>query len=91
MTNIVGEDRDIGYGVLRMTEAQRWTPQALANPLLAVLLAFNFDLGVMFHDVEIERILAGERTWAEAAPVLGAGLRKTARLAARDYVIWPLP
>jgi NADPH-dependent stearoyl-CoA 9-desaturase len=90
MTNIVGEDRDIGYGVLRMTEAQRWTPQALANPLLAVLLAFNFDLAVMFHDVEIERILAGERTWAEAAPVLRAGMRKTARLAARDYLVWPL-
>ncbi len=90
MTNILGEDRDIGYGVLRMTDAERWTPWALANPLLAVALALNFDLGVMFHDVEIERIMAGERTWAEAAPVLRAGLRKTGRLAARDYLIWPL-
>ena len=25
-TNIVGKDRDIGYGVLRMSEDQRWTP-----------------------------------------------------------------
>ncbi len=89
-TNIRGEDRDIGYGVLRMSDAQRWTPAALANPLIATLLAFNFDHMVMLHDVEIDRILTGARTWAEAAPVLRAGLRKTGRLAARDYIIWPL-
>ena len=90
LTNILGEDRDIGYGILRMSEAQPWTPVALANPLLAVLLAFNFDLGVMFHDVEVDRIVAGERTWQEATPVLRAGLRKAGRLAARDYLLWPL-
>ena len=25
-TNIVGKDRDVGYGVLRMSEDQRWYP-----------------------------------------------------------------
>ena len=33
-TNIVGKDRDIGYGVLRMSEDQRWTPYYLGNPRL---------------------------------------------------------
>ena len=33
-TNIVGKDRDIGYGVLRMSEDQAWTPYYLGNPRL---------------------------------------------------------
>ncbi|EUA43356.1 fatty acid desaturase family protein [Mycobacterium xenopi 3993] len=31
-TNIVGMDRDIGYGILRMSEGQRWHPYYLGNP-----------------------------------------------------------
>ena len=38
-TNIVGKDRDIGYGVLRMSEDQRWRPYYLGNPVYAALLA----------------------------------------------------
>ena len=34
-TNIVGKDRDIGYGVLRMSEDQEWRPYYLGNPLYA--------------------------------------------------------
>ena len=34
-TNIVGKDRDIGYGVLRMSEDQPWRPYYLGNPLWA--------------------------------------------------------
>ena len=34
-TNIVGKDRDIGYGVLRMSEDQPWHPYYLGNPLYA--------------------------------------------------------
>ena len=41
-TNIVGKDRDIGYGVLRMSEDQRWHPYYLGNPLYAALLATFF-------------------------------------------------
>src|SRR5882757_6959829 len=32
-TNIVGMDRDIGYGLLRMSESQRWEPRFLGNPV----------------------------------------------------------
>jgi len=89
-TNIVGKDRDIGYGVLRMSPATPWSPAHLANPMIAALLALNFDLGVMLHDVEFERVMSGKRPWREAWVTLQAGLRKTGRLAAKDYVIWPL-
>ena len=31
-TNIVGMDRDVGYGILRMSEDQRWTPVLPGQP-----------------------------------------------------------
>ena len=34
-TNIVGKDRDVGYGMLRMSEDQRWHPDYLGNPVYA--------------------------------------------------------
>ena len=34
-TNILGKDRDIGYGVLRMDEDQPWRPYYLGNPVYA--------------------------------------------------------
>src|SRR4029079_3319571 len=39
LTNSGGKDRDIGYGVLRMSEEQPWNPVYLANPLLAFIVA----------------------------------------------------
>ena len=88
-TNILGKDRDVGYGILRMSEDQRWNPTYLLNPVFASLLALNFDLGVMLHDVEVENIMAGRRSWAEAWPGLKDGLKKTGRLAAKDYALFP--
>ena len=35
-TNIVGMDRDIGYGILRMSEDQRWKPVLPRQPGLRV-------------------------------------------------------
>jgi len=45
-TNVVGKDRDIGYGILRMSEDERWRPYYLGNPLYAALLATFFQYGV---------------------------------------------
>ena len=89
-TNVLGKDRDIGYAILRISPDQRWTPRALGNPIYAALLALMFEHGVMLHDLEVERILSGKRSWNETAPVLRRGLRKTAQQAAKDYAIWPL-
>ncbi len=89
-TNIQDKDRDIGYGILRMSEDQPWHPVYLANPVLATLLALNFDLGVMLHDVEFERVLSGKRTRREAWATLREGLRKTGKVFAKDFILWPL-
>src|SRR6187431_2072557 len=64
-TNIVGKDRDIGYGILRMSEEQPWHPYYLGNALYATLLATFFQYGVAMHDLEFERIVKGETTFSE--------------------------
>ena len=45
-TNILGKDRDIGYGILRMDEDQKWRPYYLGNPVYAFLLMTFFQWGV---------------------------------------------
>ncbi len=89
-TNVVGKDRDIGYGVLRMSEGKPWSPWDLLNPVKATALMLAFDHGVMLHDVETEQIAKGNKTVAQQWPILREGLKKSARVDGKDYVLWPL-
>ncbi len=88
-TNILGKDRDIGYGILRMDEDQEWRPYYLGNPVYATLLMLGFEWGVMLHDLEIDRIVAGERTWAETKHLHRGMLRKIRNQTLKDYVLFP--
>ena len=88
-TNVLGKDRDIGYGVLRMSEEQPWRPRDLGNPVYAALLALFFQWGVAFHDLEVERIQAGEIGWADKRDILQAIWRKGRRQVLKDYVLFP--
>ena len=89
-TNIVGKDRDIGYGILRMSEEEPWRPYYLGNPVWAALLAVLFQYGVAVHDLEAERIAAGEVTWAEKRGMLADIWRKVKGQTVKDYVLFPL-
>jgi NADPH-dependent stearoyl-CoA 9-desaturase len=89
-TNVVGMDRDIGYGILRMSAEQRWRPYFLGNPAYAFLLMVLFQYGVALHELEAERIRAGEITLADKREVLDGIWRKTKRQLLKDYVAFPL-
>jgi linoleoyl-CoA desaturase len=89
-TNIVGMDRDIGYGILRMSEDQPWERYFLGNPLYAFLLMVLFQYGVALHEVETERIRTGEISVADKRDVLKEIWRKTGRQTLKDYVAFPL-
>ncbi|SBW22626.1 Stearoyl-CoA 9-desaturase [Candidatus Protofrankia californiensis] len=89
-TNIIGKDRDLGYGILRMQESQEWRPKYFGNPLYAFLLMILFEWGVLLHDLEAEKIFAGERTWAEAKPLHRGMLRKVRNQTLKDYILFPL-
>jgi NADPH-dependent stearoyl-CoA 9-desaturase len=89
-TNVLGLDRDIGYGVLRMSEDQPWRPRDLGNPVYAGLLALLFQWGVAVHDLEVERIEAGEVSLSDKRDVLRAIWRKGRRQVLKDYLLFPL-
>ena len=88
-TNILGKDRDIGYGILRMDEDQKWHPYYLGNPVYATLLMLFFEWGVLLHDLEVERIVAGERTWADTKHLHRGMIRKVRNQTLKDYVLFP--
>ena len=73
-TNVLGKDRDIGYGILRMSEDQPWRPRDLGNPIYATLLMLLFQWGVAVHDLEVERIEAGEIEWGDKREILQGDL-----------------
>jgi fatty acid desaturase len=89
-TNVLEKDRDVGYGILRMSEEQPWSPRSLANPIAAFWLAVLFEYGVAVHDLEADRILRGERSLREVLPLLGDIGRKVRRQVTKDYVLFPL-
>ncbi len=89
-TNIVGKDRDIGYGMLRMTEEEPWGPRWLGNPLYALALALFFQYGVAMHDLEVERIGEGEPEWRSRPKLLAGIWRKVRSQTLKDYVLFPL-
>jgi NADPH-dependent stearoyl-CoA 9-desaturase len=88
-TNILGKDRDIGYGILRMDEDQKWHPYYLGNPVYAFLLMVFFEWGVAMHDLEVENIVKGKRRIADNQALHRGIMRKVRRQALKDYVLFP--
>ena len=89
-TNIVDMDRDIGYGVLRMSEDQKWSPYYLGNPLYAFLLMVFFQYGVALHELETERIRTGEIRLRDKKDMLREMWAKVRKQTVKDYVAFPL-
>jgi linoleoyl-CoA desaturase len=88
-TNVIGRDRDVGYGILRIDERQPWSKVALGQPVYAAVLATLFQWGVALHDVEIEEVMKGRKTKADAKAQLAAIAKKGGRQLLKDYVLFP--
>ncbi|MGW5223626.1 fatty acid desaturase family protein [Nocardia niigatensis] len=88
-TNILDMDRDVGYGILRVDEAQNWNVLRLGNPLYAFILMVAFEWGVMGHDLEVENIVRGKKPWSEVKTLLQGQWRKAGRQVLKDYVVFP--
>jgi linoleoyl-CoA desaturase len=87
---VLGRDRDVGYGILRMSEQEPWRLRDLGNPLYAALLALFFQYGVALHDLELDRVLAGEVELSEKREELDAVWRKVRQQTLKDYVLFPM-
>ena len=88
-TNILGKDRDVGYGLLRMGSEQRWVPAALGQPVYALLLALAFEWGVGLHDLRLDEYLVGKRPLSELPERARPFLRKAGWQIFKDYALFP--
>jgi linoleoyl-CoA desaturase len=89
-TNVLGKDRDVGYEILRVTDAQPWKPAYLAQPFYATLLALLFEWGVAMHDIDLGALRRGETKLSGVRALLNGIGRKARRQVVKDYVVWPL-
>ncbi|WIM93963.1 acyl-CoA desaturase [Actinoplanes oblitus] len=90
-TNVVGKDNDLGYGIMRVDENQRWHPFFLAQPLWNFINALFFEYGIAAYDLELGRNLQTKKR--RSNPVFRKNLkavgRKIGKQALKDYVIHP--
>ena len=52
-TNVLGRDNDLGYGILRVDEDQRWSLFFLGQPLWQVINALIFEYSIAAYDLEL--------------------------------------
>ncbi|MGZ4475971.1 MAG: fatty acid desaturase family protein, partial [Nocardioides sp.] len=91
-TNIIGKDNDLGYGIMRVDEDQRWTPASLGQPLYNFINMIFFEYGIAAYDLELGRNLRlpKEKRPQEFKENVGKTLRKVRKQATKDYVVHPL-
>ena len=58
-TNVLGRDNDLGYGIMRVDEDQRWVPMCLGQPLWNFVTACIFEYGIAAHDLGLGKRLRG--------------------------------
>jgi linoleoyl-CoA desaturase len=90
-TNILGMDNDLGFGIMRVDEAQPWRPRHLFQPVLNLLNALVFEYGIAAYDLELGRLRRGETSRSSRfREDLLLTLGKARRQATKDYVVFPL-
>jgi fatty acid desaturase len=91
-TNVIGKDNDLGYGIMRVDEDQKWHPLYLAQPLWNFINACFFEYGIAAYDLELGKNLATKKRRSDPAFKAGvkAVLGKIRKQATKDYVLHPL-
>jgi linoleoyl-CoA desaturase len=91
-TNIVGKDNDLGYGIMRVDEDQRWHPMYLLQPLWNFVNACFFEYGIAAYDLDLGRNLQipKEKRPASFSGAARNTLRKIRKQMTKDYVVHPL-
>ena len=90
-TNVVGKDNDLGYGIMRVDEAQEWERRHLVQPLLNLVNALMFEYGIATYDLDLGETLRSGRGFSPEQQVeVRTTARRVARNAFRDYVLHPL-
>jgi linoleoyl-CoA desaturase len=90
-TNVIGRDNDLGYGIMRVDEDQKWYPAHLGQPLYNFLNACFFEYGIAAYDLELGRNLQTKERRRD--PKFRAAVkqvrRKIGRQVLKDYIVHP--
>jgi linoleoyl-CoA desaturase len=89
-TNVLGKDRDLGFGALRVHERQCWRPSRLGQPLSSAILALFFEWGLASHGVQLRLYTHGKMSRAELRRRIAQITFKGARQILKDYFCWPI-
>ncbi|EON22391.1 MULTISPECIES: fatty acid desaturase family protein [Nocardioides] len=90
-TNVIGKDNDLGYGIMRVDEDQRWHPFFLAQPLWNFINACFFEYGIAAYDLELGRHLRvpKDKRSPQFKAEVRAVLKKIRAQATKDYLVHP--
>src|ERR687889_2395014 len=90
-TNVIGKDNDLGYGIMRVDEDQKWIPFYLLQPLWNAINAMFFEYGIAAYDLELRGAVKSGRT---KDPAFKKQARKVVdkirRQITKDYVVHPI-
>ena len=90
-TNIIGKDHDVGYGLLRVSESQKWEPRFLFNIPLAIQLMVFFEWYVGVQNLHLEDALIYKtKTWKQVWADATKFRKKARRQILKDYVFFPI-
>jgi len=94
-TNVIGKDRDFGYGIFRLSDDLKWKPKNRFQILNYIGLSTLFEWGVAYHEVAAERIFIGKKRESSNLPISRKQLRndffkKAWRQVFKDYIFFPL-
>ena len=90
-TNVVGKDNDLGYGIMRVDEDQRWHPFYLGQPVWNFINACFFEYGIAAYDLELGKNLRkSRRSRPEFKARYKQVLGKIRNQVTKDYIVHPV-
>ena len=89
-TNVLGKDNDVGYGVIRMDENQKWHPFFLGQPIYNIILSLGFEYFIAAYDLEIGKVMKGRKDKEQFKVEYKHVLAKIRKQMLKDYVAHPI-
>ena len=89
-TNVIGRDNDLGYGIMRVDQDQRWVPAYLGQPLYNLINAALFEYGIASYDLEIGKYLKDRKDKETFRRDGRKVLHKIRQQVTKDYLVHPL-
>ena len=90
-TNVIGKDRDFGYGMLRMSNDLSW--RWFYHPVqffYMLLLMVGFEWFVAVHELQTDKLFAGKKKLSDMQTQWDLIKAKMWRQVRKDYIVWPL-